>query len=38
MKQLYLKRLYNDALYWHLVHNGYTMEQAKLEVARRMKN
>lgn len=38
MKRLYLKQLYNDALYWHLIHNGYTTERAKLEMTRRMKN
>lgn len=28
------KKLYKDALYYHLVRNGYTMMQAKREVKR----
>ena len=38
VKRLYQKRLYNDALYWHLIHNGYTIEKAKLTVEKRLKN
>jgi|GEM_PF-1630525 len=25
-----LKTLYQDALYWHLIHKGYTTKQAEL--------
>jgi hypothetical protein len=28
-----LRALYNDAVYWHLVHKGYTMKRAELEVS-----
>jgi hypothetical protein len=28
-----LRMLYNDAVYWHLVHKGYTMKRAELEVS-----
>jgi len=30
-QEMNLKRLYNDALYWHLIHNGYTPEKAERE-------
>jgi len=33
-----LKKLYNDALYWHLIHNGYSLEEAKLIATRRIRN
>ena len=26
-----LKTLYRDALYWHLIHKGYTIKRAELE-------
>ena len=28
-----LKMLYRDALYWHLVHKGYTIRRAELEAS-----
>jgi hypothetical protein len=31
-----LRMLYNDAVYWHLVHKGYTMKRAELEASIRM--
>jgi hypothetical protein len=34
MDLLNLKKLYNDAFYWHLIHKGYTPERAELEVIR----
>lgn len=38
MKLYYLKLLYRDAFYWHLIHKGYTMEKAELEVMIRMQS
>ena len=35
-REQHLKMLYNDAVYWHLVHKGYTMKRAELEVSIRM--
>jgi len=32
LKLYFLKKLYEDAFYWHLIHKGHTMEQAELEV------
>jgi hypothetical protein len=29
-----VKKLYKDALYFHLIHNGYTMKRAELAVGR----
>lgn len=34
IKPLSMKRLYTDALYWHLIHHGYTVSQAEFESAR----
>ena len=34
----YLKKLYRDAFYWHLIHKGYTMEKAEREVMIRMQS
>ena len=31
-----LRMLYNDAVYWHLVHKGYMMKRAELEVSIKM--
>jgi hypothetical protein len=32
------KKLYNDALYLHLIHNGYTPKRAEREALVRMNN
>ena len=29
-KTMEIERLYRDAIYFHLIHNGYTMTQAEL--------
>jgi len=31
-----LKMLYSDALYWHLIHSGYTIKRAQLAVSIKM--
>lgn len=36
--QLDQKQLYNDALYWHLIHSGYTAEQAKFIIEKRLRD
>ena len=33
-----LKKLYNDAFYWHLIHNGYTPKRAELIVITKANN
>ena len=33
-----LEMLYLDALYWHLIHNGYTFKRAELEIFLRTSN
>jgi len=33
-KYLNEKRLYKDAMYYHLIHNGYSFERAKFFVER----
>lgn len=38
IKQLFTKLLYDDALYLHYIHKGYTVDRAKLESVRRTKN
>jgi len=38
MQLFYLKKLYRDAFFWHLIHKGYSMECAELEVIIQMQN
>jgi len=38
MELYYLKMLYRDAFYWHLIHKGYSMERAELEAMIIMQN
>ncbi len=34
----YLKKIYKEAFYWHLIHKGHTMEKAELVFMMQMKN
>jgi len=38
INQLNQKQLYNDALYWHLIHSGYTEIQAKAIIEKKLRN
>jgi len=34
----YLKKIYNEAFYWHLIHMGHNMEKSELRLLAQMKN
>jgi len=38
MQLYYLKKLYQDSFFWHLIHKGHTMEKAELEIMIQMQN
>ena len=33
-----LEQLYADAIYWHLVHKGYSEEKARMEASKAVKS
>ena len=38
MQLFYLKKLYRDVFFWHLIHKGHSMERAEFEVMIQMQN
>lgn len=34
----YLKKIYSEAFFWHLIHKGYYLEKSELEYIIQMKN
>ena len=38
IQMFFLKQLYKDAYYWHLIGKGYTPEQAEMAIEAAMKD